>query len=280
LAGEEAAADATEEAKAHTRAASVDETGLSADRQAVDGNHACDKAGDERGALADGLGDVGGKDGHHEVHGDAADDLEHGGERVVVRRGRVVGVDAPEEGDSREHAAGDDEDEHVADAVHQVLVDDMADGLLLGVVVIERGSGDLVCHLTLGLGGQGLVDQAVRVFDGSGDTDADHGLTSKALGLDVLVGSDDDGLGSLDLCRRHLVLDANLTMGLDLDGETPGLGGLLQSLLGHEGVRNACGTTGSSNEVVFSHLTLLSVLGARRRLSDGDRPCRSPLRRA
>ena len=258
VACEEAADDAAEEAEADARATGVDEAGRGIDGEALDGDHACDEARYESGTLADGLSDVGGEDGHHEVHGDAADDLEHGRERVVVSGGRIVGVDAPEERDGREDAAGDHEDEHVADTVHQVLVDDVADGLLLEAAVVRRGVDDRVGHRSLRLGGEGLVDQAIRVLDGGGDADADQGLASEALRLHVLVGSDDDGLGSLDLCRGHLVLDADLTVSLDLDGETTSLGGLFEGLLGHEGVRNACGTTGCSNEVVLSHLTLLS----------------------
>ena len=142
-----------------------------------------------------------------------------------------------------------DEDQHVADAVHEVAVDLVADGLLLDDLVGRR-VGDLGGELALGLGGEGLVDQAIRVLDGGGHADADEGLALKALGLDVLVGGDDDGLARTDLGGRHLVLRADLALGLHLDGEALGSGGLLQGLLGHVGVGDARRTARHGQEVV------------------------------
>ncbi len=156
----------------------------------------------------------------------------------------------------REDATGNHEDEHVADAVHQVLVDDVAHGLLLGSGVVRRGVGNLFRKLALCLCGKSLVDEPLGILDGGGHADADHGLARKALGLDVLVGSDNDGLRSLDLRGGHLVLDAHLPVGLHLNGEALGRGGFLKRLLGHVGVGNARRTTGSGNEVVrrvFGH---------------------------
>ena len=112
------------------------------------------------------------------------------------------------------------------------------------------GVGDLGGELALGLGGERLVDQALRVLDGGGHADADEGLALKALRLDVLVGGDDDGLAGLDLCGRHLVLRADLALGLHLDGEALGSGGLLQGLLGHVRVGDARRATRHGQKVI------------------------------
>ena len=71
IAGEEAAHDTAEEAEAHAGAAGVDEAGRGVHGKTLDGDHAGHEAGDERRALADGLGDVGGEHRNHEVHGGA-----------------------------------------------------------------------------------------------------------------------------------------------------------------------------------------------------------------
>lgn len=63
IASEEAADDAAQEAEAHAGAAGVDHAGLGVNGQALDGDHTGNEAGDERRALADGLGDIGGKHG-------------------------------------------------------------------------------------------------------------------------------------------------------------------------------------------------------------------------
>ena len=232
--------------------AGVDEAGVGVDGQALDGDHAGHEAGHERRALTDGLGDVGREHGHHEVHGDAADDLQHGGEAVVVGGGGVEARDAPQERDGGEHATGDDEHQHVADAVHEVLVDDVPHGLLLvrGAVgelgLRALGSGGVA------LGGQGAIDQRTGGLHGEclGDAHHDLGLALKALGLHILVRGDDHGLGSDDLCFGELVLDADLAMRLDLDGETALGGSLLKRLLCHEGMRDAGRTTGGRDDVV------------------------------
>ena len=256
VAGDETADDTAEEAETDTGATGVDEAGVSVDGQAGDGDHTGDEAGHEGRALADGLSDVGREHGHHEVHGDAADNLEHRGERVVLLACRVVGIDAPQERDRGEHTTGDHEDQHVGNAVHEVLIELVPDGLLLFDSLIGR-SGDLG---GIALGGERTVDQGASGLDGErlGDAHGDLGLTGEALGLNVLVGGDHDGTGRSDLCRRDLVLDSYLAVGLNLDGEPALSGGLLKRLLCHEGVRDAGRATGSrKNVIVLSHTSLL-----------------------
>ena len=158
IASEEAADDTAQEAETHTGAAGVNEHGTVGsldDRQALNGDHTGDKAGDERRALADGLGDVGGKHRNHEVHGDAANDLEHRGKAVVVRSRRIEGRDAPQERNGSQNTTSNDEDQHVADAVHEVLIDDVADGLLLLDLVLDIGGSS---NRVVALGGERAVD--------------------------------------------------------------------------------------------------------------------------
>ena len=264
IASEETADDAAQEAEAHAGAAGVDHAGLGVNGQALDGDHTGNKTGDERRALADGLGDVGGKHGNHEVHGDAADDLEHSGKAVVVRRRRIEGRDAPQERDGGQDTTSDDEDQHVADAVHEVLVDDVADGLLLLDLILDIGSSR---NRVVTLGGERAVDQLTGGLDGQGfgNTNGNHALAGETLRLDILIGRDDDGLGTSDLALGKFVLDTDLAMGLDLNSQTSLGSCLLQRLLRHEGVRNAGRATGGGDDVKLSHVSLLFKFCARRR---------------
>ena len=244
--------------------AGVDHAGLGVNGQALDGDHTGNKTGDERRALADGLGDVGGKHGNHEVHGDAADDLEHSGKAVVVRRRRIEGRDAPQERDGGQDTTSDDEDQHVADAVHEVLVDDVADGLLLLDLILDIGCSR---NRVVTLGGERAVDQLTGGLDGQGlgNTNGNHALAGETLRLDILIGRDDDGLGTSDLALGEFVLDTDLAMGLDLNSQTSLGSCLLQRLLSHEGVRNAGRATGGGDDVKLSHVSLLFKFCARRR---------------
>ena len=252
------------EAEAHAGATGVDHAGLGVNRQALNGDHTGNKTRDERRALTDGLGDVGGKHRNHEVHGDAADDLEHGGEAVVVSSRRIEGCDAPQERDGGQDTTGNDEDQHMADAVHKVLVDDVTDGLLLLGLVLDIGSG---CNRVVALGGERAVNQLTGGLNGQGlgNTNGNHGLTGETLSLDILIGCDDDGLGTGDLALGELVLDTDLAMGLNLNGQTSLGSCLLQRLLRHEGVRDAGRATGSGDDVKLSHVSLLLEYCARRR---------------
>ena len=272
IAGEEAADDAAQEAEAHAGATGVDHAGLGVNRQALDGNHTGNETGDERRALADGFGDVGGKHRNHKVHGDAADDLEHRSKAVVVGSRRIKGRDAPQERNGGQNTTGNDEDQHVADAVHEVLVDDVADGLLLLDLVLDiGGSGNRV----VALGGERAVDQLTSSLDrqGLGNTNGNHGLTGETLSLDILIGCDDDGIGTGDLALGELVLDTDLAMSLDLNGQTALGSCLLQRLLRHEGVRNAGRATGRGDDVKLSHVSLLLEYSAR-----GRSPTRASMR--
>ena len=272
IAGEEAANDAAQEAEAHAGATGVDHAGIGVNRQALDGNHTGDETGDERRALADGLGDVSGEHGNHEVHGDTADNLEHRGKAVVVGSRRIKGRDAPQERNGGQNTTGNDEDQHVADAVHEVLVDDVTDGLLLLDLVLDiGGSGNRV----VALGGERAVDQLTGGLNGQGlgNTNGNHGLAGETLSLDILIGCDDDGLGTGDLALGELVLDADLAMSLDLNGQTSLGSSLLQRLLRHEGVRNAGRATGRGDDVKLSHVSLLLEYSAR-----GRSPTRASMR--
>ena len=272
IASEEAADDAAQEAEAHTRASSVDHAGIGVDGKTLDGNHTGNKAGNERRALADGFGDVGGKHRNHEVHCDAADDLEHRSKAVVVRRRRIEGRNAPQERDSGQNTTGNDEDQHVADAVHEVLVDDVADGLLLLDIVLDIGGS---CNRVVTLGGERAINQLTGGLNGKGlgNTNGNHGLAGETLSLDILVGCDDDGLGASDLTLGELVLDTDLAMSLDLNGQTALGSCLLQRLLRHEGVRNAGRATGRGDDVKLSHVSLLLEYSAR-----GRSPTRASMR--
>ena len=160
----------------------------------------------------------------------------------------------------------------MADAVHEVLVDDVADGLLLLDLVLDiGGSGNRV----VALGGERAVDQLTSSLDrqGLGNTNGNHGLTGETLSLDILVGCDDDGLGTSDLTLGELVLDTDLAMSLDLNGQTALGSCLLQRLLRHEGVRNAGRATGRGDDVKLSHVSLLLEYSAR-----GRSPTRASMR--
>ena len=264
IASEEAADDAAQEAEAHAGATGVDHTGIGVNGQALDGDHTGNETGDERRALADGLGDVSGKHGNHEVHGNAADDLEHRSEGVVVRSRRIEGRDAPQERNGGQDTTGDDEDQHVADAVHEVLVNDVADRFLLLDLVLDIGCGG---NRAVALGGERAVNQLTGGLDGQGlgNANGNHGLTGETLRLDILVGCDDNGLGTGDLTLRELVLDTDLAMGLDLNGQTALGSCLLQRLLRHEGVRDTGRATGGGDDVKLSHVSLLLEYSARGR---------------
>ena len=73
----------------------------------------------------------------------------------------------------------------MADAVHEVLVDDVTDGLLLLDLVLDiGGSGNRV----VALGGERAVDQLTSSLDGQGlgNTDGNHGLAGETLSLDTV----------------------------------------------------------------------------------------------
>ena len=152
----------------------------------------------------------------------------------------------------------------MADAVHEVLVDDVADRLLLLDLVLDIGSGS---NRVVTLGGESAVDQLTGGLDrqGFGNTNGNHRLTGETLRLDILVGCDDDGLGTSDLALGELVLDTDLAMGLDLNGQTALGSCLFQRLLRHEGVRDAGRATGGGDDVKLSHVSLLFKFCARRR---------------
>ena len=145
----------------------------------------------------------------------------------------------------------------MADAVHEVLVNLVADGFLLLEIIVLCHRGD--CG-GVALSGEGTVDELAGLFDRErlGDAHGNHGLASEALSLNVFVGGDNDGARRGDFAARELVLDANLAVGLDLDGE-PAFGScLLERLLRHEGMRDARWATGGRDDVVLCHAALLS----------------------
>ena len=130
-------------------------------------------------------------------------------------------------------------------------------------------------RIVVALGGKGTIDQLAGSLDGQGlgNTNGNHGLTSETLSLDILIGCDDDGLGTSDLTLGELVLDTDLAMGLDLNGQTALGSCLLQRLLRHEGVRNAGRATGRGDDVKLSHVSLLLEYSAR-----GRSPTRASMR--
>ena len=152
----------------------------------------------------------------------------------------------------------------MADAVHEVLIDDVADGLLLLDLILDIGSSR---NRVVALGGECAVDQLAGSLDGQGlgNTNGNHGLTGETLRLDILISCDNDGLGASDLALGELVLDTDLAMGLDLNGQTALGSCLLQRLLRHEGVRDAGRATGGGDDVKLSHVSLLFKFCARRR---------------
>lgn len=120
------------------------------------------------------------------------------------------------------------------------------------------------------------VDQLTSSLDrqGLGNTNGNHGLTGETLSLDILIGCDDDGLGTGDLALGELVLDTDLAMSLDLNCQTALGSCLLQRLLRHEGVRNAGRATGRGDDVKLSHVSLLLEYSAR-----GRSPTRASMQR-
>ena len=160
----------------------------------------------------------------------------------------------------------------MADAVHEVLVDDVTDGLLLLDLILDIGSSR---NRVVTLGGERAVNQLTSGLNGQGlgNTNGNHGLAGETLSLDILVGCDDDGLGTSDLTLGELVLDTDLAMSLDLNGQTALGSCLLQRLLRHEGVRNAGRATGRGDDVKLSHVSLLLEYSAR-----GRSPTRASMR--
>ena len=160
----------------------------------------------------------------------------------------------------------------MADAVHEVLVDDVADGLLLLDLVLDIGSSR---NRVVTLGGERAVNQLTGGLNGQGlgNTNGNHRLAGETLSLDILIGCDDDGLGASDLTLGELVLDTDLAMSLDLNGQTSLGSSLLQRLLSHEGVRNAGRATGGGDDVKLSHVSLLLEYSAR-----GRSPTRASMR--
>ena len=83
-----------------------------------------DEADGEARTVSDRHGDEAGEHGQHEAERGAADVLEEfRGGRVRAEVLRVDAVIVEQERERDEDAAADDEREHVADAVHEVLVD-------------------------------------------------------------------------------------------------------------------------------------------------------------
>ena len=144
-----------------------------------------------------------------------------------------------------------------------MLIELVSDGLLLlrSVVCSSNDLGGIA------LGSESAIDQGACGLDGQslGHANRHLGLTGKTLCLNVLIGSDHDGTGAGNLCGGKLVLDSNLAVGLNLDGEPALSRSLLQRLLCHKGMRDAGRTTGCrDNVILLSHTSLL--------LSRSERP--------
>ena len=137
----------------------------------------------------------------------------------------------------------------MADAVHEVLVDDVAYRLLL------NGARDwsvvCLCKLALRLSNKSAVDKTLSVLNSSSNTNIYHWFSGKTLGLNVLIGSNNYCLGIPNLSCGELVLYTDLAVRLNLNGKTFSCGGLLQGLLSHKGVRNTGWATSSSNDVIL-----------------------------
>ena len=144
-----------------------------------------------------------------------------------------------------------DERQHVADAVHQVLVDLAADALACRIV----GTLDLI--RTAGVidrcfAGQRAVDELVGLVDAVGHLRDDDVLAVEAAHGHVLIGGDDDAVCRGDLSVREDVLRAAGAVRLDLDGDAAFLRVLLKALGCHEGMGNArrAGRDGQHLDVV------------------------------
>ena len=153
-----------------------------------------------------------------------------------------------EERDGGEDAAADHERQHVGNAIHKVLVD-----LVPGRFSVRGrgGSGsatDVVVDGRVTL--HDLVDERLGLVDATGDRAAEELLAVEAGELDVLVGGDDDALGTGDILGREDVLGARGALGLDLDAQAHLLGLVLESLGGHVGVGDAGRSGGDGDEVI------------------------------
>ena len=178
-----------------------------------------------------------------------------------VRAALDAGGGVDQKGDGDEDTARHDERQHVAHAVHQVLVELAAEGF----VVARGGSGGVGLLVGVEDGRfavQDLVDQLLRLVDAVGHLRGVDGLAVEACGLDGLVGGDNDAVALGDLLRREHVLRAAGAVGLNLDADAHGLAGLLQSLGGHVGVGDA-GGAGRHGEHARAGLRRGSCCGSR-----------------
>ncbi len=228
----------------------ADEAGAGVCRQ-----HTAHKAGNHAGAAGDGLADKGGEDRDHQPHGDTADVFKHSGKGVVLLAGGVEGVDAPQEGDGGEDAARHHKGEHMADAVHQVLINLPAKGLLPGGGGSFRFRGGLAGVQHRHLAVQNPLNQLRRLVDAVPHRGDDGGQAAEPIGVLVLIRGDDDANGVPNILWGEDVLRPGGAVGLHLNLHPQLLGGGFQGFLRHKGVGDS-GRTACNCQNLLCHTTL------------------------
>lgn len=239
--------DEVADCKANYAGAKEASADLGAEQVGAVGEVAADEGGHDSGLIADGVGDKGAHHRNHERESQAADGVEHPGERshLAVAGGHVGRAELGHDGaDGHEHAAADDKRQGRGDAGHEVAHDAGGDALLLGAKLDRGGLEDL--GLTLK-----VTHKAVDALEGLGNGHFNDLLAVEANTIVIVHAAterEDDVVGLLDLLGRKLVLDAAGTLGLDVNLITQ-LDALRLDRLGHHvGVCNAGRAVGDGHD--------------------------------
>ena len=207
---------------------------------------------EQTGSVGYGHCDEAREDREHEVEGIAAHRLEPCRNRSDRTEGGVArssnaGRRVDKERYRDEYAAGNDEGQHVRNAVHEVLVELASEALIAYIrggfrFLIRLEHGRFAVHYPV-YELLGLMD-AVRHLGGP------NGLAVEARGVHALIRGDDYAVAIGDLLGGEHVLRAAGAVRFDLDRDAELLAGLVQRLSRHIGMRDAGGACGHGEDAV------------------------------
>ena len=156
-----------------------------------------------------------------------------------------TGCSIDQECDGDEDTACYDEGQHVADAVHQVLVQLAAEGL----VVFNRNVLSLLVGMEDGsLAVDDLVDQLFRLMDSVCHLGGIDRFSVETCRLHALVSGNNDAVAVCDLFRGQHILCAAGAVGLDFNVDSHGFTGLGQCFSSHVCMGDAGGACGDGQD--------------------------------
>ena len=216
---------------------------------AVHRQHAARKAHGQAGPVGNRHGDVSGQNGQHVAKRRVAHSLKERRDRGVhAEIGWVDGVIIQQKRQRDHNAAAHHKGQHVGNAVHQVFVNGVADG-----IVGAGRTGRLCAALGMEDGGFAVgdgLDEVFRLVDAVVDAGKNHRLTVKTGGLDVLIRRNNDTVAGGDLLSCQYVFRAVGAVGLYFGGQAQTVASLGKRFGGHIGVGDAVRAGGHGQHAV------------------------------